>query len=342
MRSWLICALLALAGVPLASGQVSAQQPGVPRDLATAGAGPALGDAMPDRALAFPGGITALADVPFSTPVGYRPVTLDLYHKPGAGPKPLIIYVHGGGWVAGNTRAAGALQDFPAALAKLAGEGFVVASLEYRLAAEAPHPAQLQDVRAAIRFLKANAIRYGIDSQRIALWGGSAGGHLAALAATSCQDTSFDPAPRAGQPALPAGDTCVQAAAIWYGVFDFAPILARQTQPGAPAAENQLLRCTPATCPPDRVANVSPATFFSQQSPPFLLIHGNDDRTVPVEQSHLAEAKLKALGVPVTAIYIPAVDHSFIGRESATTHAATMTAVNATFNFFHAQFGGRK
>lgn len=329
----------ALLGVMLAMAMpAAAQRPSAPRDLPTVAGGPALGDPMPDRALAMPGGITGLADVVFSTVVGFRPLRLDLYHKPGTGPRPLVIYIHGGGWVAGNTRAAGAIADFPAALARLAGEGFVVASLEYRLAGEAPHPAQLQDVRAAIRFLKGNAGKYGIDPTRIAVWGGSAGGHLAALAATSCRDASLDPPSAKVAP----GDTCVQAAAIWYGVFDFGPILARQAQPGAPAAENQLLRCTPATCPADRVASSSPAHYFSKQDPPFLLIHGINDRTVPVDQSRIAEAGLKANGVPVSAIYIPGVDHSFIGPDAATTHAATMQAVNASFDFFHATLGSRK
>lgn len=334
---------LIMAAAALAvAGPALARQPTGPRDLPTAANGPALGDPMPDRALAFPGGVTAQADVIYSTINGFRPLRLDLYHRPGGPARPLVIYVHGGGWVGGHTRQAGAIADFPAALARLAAEGFVVASLEYRLAGEAPHPAQLQDVRAAIRFLKANAGRHGIDPARIALWGGSAGGHLAALAATSCRDASLDPPSRPGQTPPPAGDTCVQAAAIWYGVFDFKPLLARQTQPGAPAAENQLLRCQPATCPADRVAAASPARYFSRQDPPFLLIHGINDRTVPVEQSRLAEAGLQANGMPVAAIYIANVDHSFIGPDSATTHAATMQAVNATFDFFHARLGDRK
>lgn len=303
------------------------------RDLPTVAKSAALGDPLPDRLTSFPGGITLSSDVIFSTVTGFRPLRLDLYRDAKAGPRPLVIYVHGGGWVAGNTRAAGAISDFPAALAGLAAEGFTVASLEYRLAGEAPHPAQIQDVRAAIRFLKANATRFGIDPARIAVWGGSAGGHLAALAATSCNDGGFDVKP------APAGDTCVQAAAIWYGVFDFAPILARQGQPGAPAAENQLLRCKPADCPAERVANASPAHFFSAKSPPFLLIHGINDSTVPVEQSRLAEAQLQALRVPVTAIYIANVDHSFLGADAATTHAATMHAVNETFDFFHKTLG---
>lgn len=338
-------AIARIAAMMIASGLAAAsyaQQPAAtappsePRDLPTVSGGAAQGDPMPDRALPFPGGVTAQADVIFSTVTGFRPLRLDLYRLAGGAPKPLVIYIHGGGWVAGHTRAAGAIADFPAALAALAREGFAVASLEYRLAGEAPHPAQLQDVRAAVRYLKANAAKYGIDPTRIALWGGSAGGHLAALAATSCRDAGLDP-----KPGMPAADTCVQAAAIWYGVFDFAPILARQARPGAPAAENQLLRCTPATCPPARVAAASPAHYFSRQDPPFLLIHGIADRTVPVAQSRLAEAGLTANGVPVQAIYIADVDHSFIGKDAATTHAATMQALNATFDFFHDIIGVR-
>ena len=90
------------------------------------------------------------------------------------------------------------------------------------------------------------------------------------------------------------------------------------------------------------MANASPAHYFSRNDPPFLLIHGINDRTVPVEQSRIAEAGLKANGVPVQSIYIPDVDHSFIGKDAATTHTATMTAVNATFDFFHATLGGQK
>ncbi|MEI6419195.1 MAG: alpha/beta hydrolase [Sphingomonadales bacterium] len=321
------------------AGAAAAQRPQAPRDLPTVPVGAAQGDPMPDRALAFPAGVTAHADVIYSVVPGFRPLRLDVYNQAGAGPRPLVIYIHGGGWVGGHTRAAAAIADFPAALARLAAEGFVVASLEYRLGGEAPHPAQLQDVRAAIRFLKANAVRFGVDASRIALWGGSAGGHLAALAATSCRDASLDPPAAAGQPAPVAGDTCVQAAAIWYGVFDFATL---RQGPSLNGPTGLLLRCNGADCPADRLASVSPAHYFSRNDPPFLLVHGLNDRTVPVAQSQLAEAALKANGVPVQAIYIPAVDHSFLGADAATTHAATMQAVNATFNFFHDRLGAAK
>jgi acetyl esterase/lipase len=288
---------------------------------------PALEDHYPDRTTAFPDGVTGHADVVYAVVPGYRPLTLDLY-VPGrarAAPRPLIIYIHGGGWVAGHTRQAGAIADFPRTLAALAAEGFVVASLEYRLSGEARFPAQLQDVRAAIRFLRTNAARYGIDPARVGIWGGSAGGHLAALAALSCGAPGIDATPQ------PAGSECVQAAVTWYGVFDFAPILQR-----AGGAPNALIGCTGvADCPAERVAAVSPLTYLDRNDPPFLLIHGRVDRTVPLAQSEEALARMHATGVPVEHIFIDGVDHSFIGTTPGATRAATLQALNATFDFLH-------
>ncbi len=299
---------------------------------------PALTDVYPDRVTKWPGGVTGLADVTYSSLPGFRPLVVDIYMPPKAGgPKPLILYIHGGGWVAGHTRHSGALSNFPAVLAKLASEGFVVASLEYRLSGEAPFPAQLQDARAAVRFLKANAGKYGIDPAKVGVWGGSAGGHLAALTAYSCGVTSLDPAP------APAGSECVQSVVTWYGVFDFAPMLARaSTQANANAPENMFLRCKPAECPADRVAAASPISYVDAKDPPTLLIHGEQDQQVDVSQSHAVEARLKAAGVPVESIYIPGVDHSFIGATPAITRAATLKATNATFDFFHKTLKGGK
>ncbi|MEG3150656.1 alpha/beta hydrolase [Sphingomonas sp. ZT3P38] len=291
---------------------------------------PPSADPYPDRITQFPGGVTSMADVVYSVVPGYRPMILDLYLPPKgktSAPKPLVIYVHGGGWVGGHTRAAGALADFPKALAALSAEGFVVASVEYRLSGEARFPAQLDDMRAAIRFLKGKAGTYGIDPARVAIWGGSAGGHLAALAALSCGAPGFDAKPQ------PAGSECVQAAAIWYGVFDFAPIVARAE--GSPTA---LIGCADAaSCPVDRIRAVSPLTYLDAGDPPFLLIHGEDDRTVSVTQSKEALAKMRAAGVKVDAILLPGIDHSFIGKTPEETRTATLRAVNTTFDFFHAQ-----
>lgn len=321
-----VFACLALSAALLSTSVATAKQRLFPTSEK-----PSLTDVYPARVTQWAGGVTSHADVTYSTLPGFRPMIVDIYTSPKAGgSKPLILYIHGGGWIGGHTRHSGALSNFPAVLAKLASEGFVVASLEYRLSGEAPFPAQLQDARAAIRFLKANAAKYGIDPARTGVWGGSAGGHLTALVALSCGDTSMDPAPAA------SGSECVQAAVTWYGVFDFAPMLARGGgSPTVNAAENALLRCTAATCTAQAVKAVSPASYVDAKDPPFLLIHGESDAVVPVAQSRDVEAKMKVAGMAVEAIYIPGVDHSFIGATAAETRAATLKATNATFDFFH-------
>jgi acetyl esterase/lipase len=295
---------------------------------------PVVADHYPDRVTHFPQGVTGLADVVYSVVPSYRPMILDLYLPPKASaPKPLVVYIHGGGWIGGHTRHNSALADYPKVLASLAAEGFVVASIEYRLSGEARFPAQLQDVRAALRFLKDNAPKYGIDPSRVGLWGGSAGGHLTGLTAVTCGDHSLEAPLEKGKPAPAAGSECVQAAVTWYGVLDMAPTAAR---PGGDGAIGKLLGCTGA-CDLATITPANPISNIGPKTPTFLLIHGEDDHTVPVAQSHHFEAALKAAGVPVQAIYIPGVDHSFIGKTPAETRAAVLKATNATFDFFHQQ-----
>jgi len=291
-------------------------------------------DRYPDRVTHFPQGVTGLADVVYSVVMGYRPMILDLYLPPkSSAPKPLIIYIHGGGWFAGHTRQSSALADFPKVLASLAAEGFVVASVEYRLSGEARFPAQLQDVRAAIRFLKGDAPKYGIDPSRVGLWGGSAGGHLTGLAAVTCGDRSLEAPLEIGKAPPAAGSECVQAAVSWYGVLDMAQSAARQSGDGT---IGKLLGCNKA-CEAALVTPANPISNIGPKTPPFLLIHGEEDKTVPVSESYHFEAALKAAGVPVQAIYIPGVDHSFIGKSPTETRAAVLTATNATFDYFHKQ-----
>ena len=288
---------------------------------------PVLEDRVPVTPVAFPGGVRMYRDVVYQTLPGYRPQIVDIYVPATPGPHPLVLYIHGGGWMGGHTRHSGALADFPKVLASFAAEGFTVASLEYRLSAEARFPAQLQDANAALRFLRAHAGEYRIDPARVGIWGGSAGGHLAALTAVTCRDTALDPAA--------ASDGCVQAAVTWYGVYDFAGMT---VTPDGNAAGAKLLGCE-GRCPDDRIRAVSPVTYIDARDPPFLLIHGDDDKVVPVAQSHIGEAALRKAGVPVQAIYIPGVDHSFIGKTPQATREATLRATNATFDFFHDRLG---
>jgi acetyl esterase/lipase len=184
-------AAIGLTAILMSAAAVWAQQP--PAIAAQA----VLEDHYPPQQVNFAGGVVGLSNLVYSTPAGFRPLTLDLYLPPAAGgaktPKPLVIYIHGGGWSGGHSRNSGTFVDFPGVLASLAAKGYVVASLNYRLSGEAKFPAAEIDVKTAIRWLRTNAGKYGIDKTLIAVWGGSAGGHLAALTATTCGVAALEP-----------------------------------------------------------------------------------------------------------------------------------------------------
>jgi len=280
----------------------------------------------------FPNGVTALEDVRYAALPGWRRLTMDIYMPPKqATPRPLVVYIHGGGWMTGDSRHFGSLGNFPAVASQLASEGFVVAAIEYRHGNEAHYPAQVQDARAAIRFLKSNAAKYGIDPTRVGLIGGSAGAHISALTAFSCGDHSLDAPDTKAEP----GSECVQAFVGWYGVYD-APALVASRPGGSDGALAKLLGCE-GPCSADKIESVSPIHYLDASDPPTLLIHGTDDKTVPVAQSHTLEARMKALGIPVSATYIDGVDHSFLGATTAETRAATLKAINLSFDFLHAR-----
>jgi acetyl esterase/lipase len=282
-------------------------------------------DSYPVRKTAFAGGVTGLADLTYATIPGYRPLKLDLYLPQAAGPKPLVIYIHGGGWTGGTSRNAAAFANFPAVLADLASRGYAVASLNYRLSGEAPFPAAAEDVDAAIRWLKAHAGEHGIDKSRVALWGGSAGGQLAALAATDC---------RAGD--ATTDSDCVQGSVIWYGVFDFATMPPQRPRDGSQSeVRHAYLDCLPSNCA-GPMAAASASGHVDARDPPMLLIHGVLDKTVPVGQSRAMAAKLKAAGVRSTLIEIEGADHSWIAATPEATRAGSLKALQATFDFFDA------
>jgi acetyl esterase/lipase len=287
---------------------------------------PALGDPMPPRTLMYPGGVLAVTDVEYSRIEGYRPLILDVYLPPDrTEAKPLIVYVHGGGWRGGHTRQSGAFADFPGVLAELASRGYVVASVEYRLAAEARFPAALDDVRTAIRFLKANSRQYGIDTTRAGIFGGSAGGQLAVLEAVTC-----GAAPSGADKSNPAVSDCPQAAIGWYGIYDFPAMPGdRETR-----AEDDYLGCKRAACRREQLSAASAVAHADAKDPPILLLHGEADRTVPVGQSVAMADKVRAAGGTVELRLFPGIGHSWVGADADETRAASLKALDLTYKFF--------
>jgi acetyl esterase/lipase len=317
-----------------------------PQELALPAITEAGDDGYPANNVTFANGVVGIPAITYAQPLHFRPLTLDLYmpHRvSGDAHLPLIVYVHGGAWVGGTPRGKGALGEWPAVLAALAARGYVVAAVSYRLDGEAHFPAAIQDVKSAIRFLRLNAARYGLDPSRAAIWGPSAGGQLAALAAVSCGVAAFEPPPPGGAHGAAAqggGATassvsdCVQGAAAWFGVYDFVtiPIPPGQTGP-AP-----YLGCPTPQCPKETLEFASPVTYVDSSDPPILLIHGLADRLVAVSQTQEFEERLRAAHVPVEMLLIPDVDHGFVGKTDAITRAATQQALLKTFEFFDSLF----
>jgi acetyl esterase/lipase len=318
---------------------------------------PVLGDRYPRAVVGFGDDVQSYPDLVYSTPPGFRPLRLDLY-KPGepvgdSAGRPLVIYVHGGGWRSGHTRHAGAFANWPNVLASLAARGYVVASVEYRLSGEAKFPAAIHDVKTAVRWLRSKAGDFGIDRTRVVIWGGSAGAHLAALTATSCGVTSLAPtfvAHESGQPAsgaaLETQSDCVQGLVAWYGIFDLAKIpqlsAARGDQNDTEASPvEKFLGCLPSSCA-DTAAFASAATYLDARDPPALLVHGELDRVVPVEQSRAFHDRLRSENLSARLMIVAGVDHSFIGPTAEKTREASLAALAATYAFIDATTGTNK
>lgn len=311
-----------------------------------------LGDHYPAVRVPFPGGVVGYPNLTYASIPGYRPLHLDLYVPPSSQTShPLIVYVHGGGWAFGQPRQSGAFSNWPDVLALLASRGYAVASVEYRLSSEAPFPAAIQDVKAAIRWLRANSRQYGIDPRHVGIWGGSAGGHLAALDAVTCGVADLSPSvsdgpsagPGIGQaklaPARPGAD-CVQAFVTWYGVFDFShTVPGEQRQPPAGSMVNRFLGCPHTTCTHEQQAVASPSTYVKAGEPPALLIVGSADSVVGPQQSRDFYHLLRSKGDRAQLLIIPGVNHSFIGKTPAETRAASLEALQKTYQFFESTLG---
>jgi acetyl esterase/lipase len=211
-------------------------------------------------------------------------------------------------------------------LANLAQRGYVVASIEYRLSGEASFPAQQLDLQQAVRFLRANAARLGIDPAKIALWGISAGAQLAALDAVTCSPPSGDSSDKP-----PGGESnCVQGFVGWFGPYDLAAHVREGT---GDTSVRALLHCGADACAPGDLAEASPIHFVDGKDPPVLLIHGTEDIQVLPAQSEAFAKRLRAEGVAAELLLVPGVGHGFIGATPAATRDASRQALSATFDF---------
>lgn len=221
--------------------------------------------------------------------VDEKPQHLDLYLAPvGEAPRPLIIWVHGGAWRSGSK------ADVP--IQALVERGFSIASVDYRLSPVARFPAQVHDIKAAIRFLRAHAAKHHLDPQRFVVAGSSAGGHLAALVGVSNGHPQLEGT--IGDHLTVSSD--VQAIVSFFGASNLETILAQSTPHGlsvrVPAL--QLLLGGPPTEQPDLAKLASPVTHVDDRDPPLLLIHGDQDPQMPINQSHELEGAYQRVQRP--------------------------------------------
>jgi acetyl esterase/lipase len=233
-------------------------------------------------------GVTAHRNLAYVEGGGDRQ-SLDLYlpDNPDGAALPLIIWIHGGGWQNGSK------DGCPPLRAGYVGHGYAVASLNYRLSQDAPFPAQIQDCQTAIRWLRTHAKEYHLDPERFGVWGSSAGGHLAALVGTS----GYDPALIKGEPS--GASSRVQAVCDFFGPTDFHAFVTTpryESHAKADAPEGLLLG-GPVLDNPEKAARANPITYVTPDDPPFLIVHGDADPVVPINQSQLLLAALKKAGV---------------------------------------------
>ncbi|MFI7604347.1 alpha/beta hydrolase fold domain-containing protein [Micromonospora sp. NPDC049366] len=242
-------------------------------------------------------------DIVVAAHAGFRPLTLDVAVPPAASaPAPVLLFIHGGAWLHGSPKQPAdwlmAADPFTTALRA----GFAVAFAQYRLSGEARFPAQLDDVRSAVRWLRRDGGALGLDGGRIGVWGESAGGHLASMIALTGTDD----------------DSRVRAAVCWYAPSNLSH-MQRQAHPlaeidhDAPDAPESLLIGGPVPQHPDLARAASPVTYVSPQAPPMLLVHGDRDLIVPVGQSQELAAALRAVGADVELLVIPGAGHCFVG-----------------------------
>lgn len=251
-----------------------------------------------------------------------RQLLADIYLPCGvAGPVPVIIWLHGGGFRIGDRKLAPDLSRF------FARRGFAMISIDYRLSGEAIFPAAIQDVKAALRWVRTIADQYGLDPERVGLWGSSAGGYLAAMAAITAPSLFAEGGP--WQEIVPA---TILAVVDGYAPIDFlqidahrSPAKVRSGDPETttmpigersadPDSRESLFLGAPIETIPAVVRRANPITYIAGDEPPFLILHGLRDSAIPVHQSELLFEALAVAGDEATLVLIDNLGHAFLSR----------------------------
>jgi acetyl esterase/lipase len=247
------------------------------------------------------GTFTTYEALEYARPGGV-PLLLDLRVPDTAGPHPVIIYLHSGAWITGDRTGGPALRQ--------ATRGYAVASIDYRLAPQHIWPAQVEDAKAAVRWLRANAARFQLDVNRIGIFGASAGGHIGSILGTSGGVDALE--------GLGHGNaqfsSRVKAVVDFYGPSDLL-MIEEQKLPCIPLDGNApfmppslLMGCPIQQCK-EKTATANPITYITPDDPPFLIVQGMLDCLVPYKQSVILHDALEAAGVDSRLILVPNGEH---------------------------------
>jgi acetyl esterase/lipase len=235
-----------------------------------------------------------ISDIAYCT-MDSVPLTMDLYFPKTDAPWQVLLYVHGGSFTGGDKRTGSGTIDIPA----MAERGYAVAAINYRLMPEYPFPAEVIDAKCAVRFLRAHAEEYNLRVEQIGVWGGSAGGHLATMMGLTNGDIAFE-----------RGENLEYSSQVDAVVEMFGPT--DLTQPMGWLQRLLLRRAFGTDSAEDtRLIEASPIRHVSLDAAPFLIIHGEQDTAVPVEQAQIMREKLSEAGVDVSLVIVENANHNF-------------------------------
>ncbi len=270
------------------------------------------------------GGSRHYAGCSYAIEAGYRSLELDVRVPASSAPVPVVVWLHGGGYAMGDRRFAPDPVRFSRLFDAVVEHGFALVTVDYRLGREAAFPAAVHDVKAALRWLARFAGDLGIDAARVGMWGESAGGHLASFVTVTQGDPDFE-----GTLGIRGGAAHIHALVSWYGAMDLTTIVRPSVTPEIEAAFGgnvpDFVKYPPEyfNLGADRYLDArwqrtaSPVTHATATTPPTLLIHGEVDGMVPIQQSEVMHARLRELGCDVELIRVPGANHVWQGVEQA-------------------------
>lgn len=244
--------------------------------------------------MAVPESVIETKDIEYGNVDG-RKLQLDLYQpRECSGPRPGVIFIHGGGWSSGQR------SDYKYYCTRFPQMGYVAATVSYRLVGEAQFPACIQDVKCAVRWMRANAEKYGINPNAIAAIGGSAGGHLSMMLGYSAGVPELE-----GTGGHQEYSSAVQAVVNLYGPVDMTLEEFHENKTLLDFFGGKHFKEIP-----DQYRLASPMTHIKKGAPPTMIIHGTDDTTVPVSQADMLETRLKEFDVPCEYLRLKGYPHT--------------------------------